>query len=158
MRAMALSEYSTLQKEHDDLLYNLLPSTLIPPSQTQTFGLSALLELKPGVGGSEASLFLQDLLRMYTRWATSSMGWEAKVVAKEEREGGGLKNAILEVVGEGAYEWLRWESGVHRVQRVPTTESGGRVHTSTVQVIVRITLKAFLGCVDGHSKLVLLIY
>ena len=134
MSELARIEYDTLQKRHDDL-YTKLPELLVPPSQTT--GLSALVELKPGVGGSESSLFCQDLLRMYSRWATLR-GWTAKPVALEEREGGGLKHAMLEIAGGGAYEWLRWESGVHRVQRVPATESAGRVHTSTVQVIVSI--------------------
>lgn len=75
--------------------------------------MSALLEIKPGVGGSESSLFLTELLRMYSRFA-SLRDWTAKIVVKEEREGGGMKSAILEIIGEGAYDCLKWESGVHR--------------------------------------------
>ncbi|PAV17674.1 peptide chain release factor 1 [Pyrrhoderma noxium] len=133
IRDLAAEDYQSLLKDYTNTLEDAFPSLLVLPSKTNT--LSALLEIKPGVGGSESSLFLQDLLRMYTRYA-SLRDWPSKIVAKEDRDGGGMKNAILEIVGEGAYDCLRWESGVHRVQRVPATESSGRVHTSTVQVIV----------------------
>ena len=94
------------------------------------------MELKAGVGGDEASLFVSDLLRMYGRVAETNR-WNVEVIAKEETESGrGTKNAVLEVRGEGAYDALRWESGVHRVQRVPETERSGRVHTSTAAVVV----------------------
>ena len=73
---------------------------------------------------------------MYLRFSQSN-SWKATLVAQNENESGGVKDAIVEIKGPGAYDILRWESGVHRVQRVPTTESGGRVHTSTVAVIVR---------------------
>jgi peptide chain release factor 1 len=91
--------------------------------------------LKSGVGGSESSLFLAELLRMYTRLA-DSMKWRTQVVASNESDGGGVKDAILEINGPGSYDMLRWESGVHRVQRIPATEASGRVHTSTVAVLV----------------------
>ncbi|KAI5119542.1 hypothetical protein M0805_008528 [Coniferiporia weirii] len=133
IRALASEEYKMLLVTQDNLIHDTLPRLLVPRSQTSDF--SALLEIKPGVGGSEASLFLADLLRMYTRFA-NVREWSAKMITKEDREAGGLKTAILEVVGEGAFDLLRWESGVHRVQRVPATESSGRVHTSTVQVVV----------------------
>ncbi|EJD08523.1 release factor [Fomitiporia mediterranea MF3/22] len=133
IRELAEEEYEALLKKYNDFLHDKFPALLIPHSQTSD--MSALLEIKPGVGGSESSLFLADLLRMYSRFA-NLRGWSSKIVAQEDREGGGMKNAILEVDGEGAYDCLRWESGVHRVQRVPKTEAAGRVHTSTVQVIV----------------------
>lgn len=95
------------------------------------------MELKSGVGGSEASLFLTNLLRMYQRYA-HTMRWKANVVASNENEGGGTKDAVIEFEGKGAYDALRWESGVHRVQRVPATEASGRVHTSTVAIVVGI--------------------
>ncbi|THH04915.1 hypothetical protein EW145_g5181 [Phellinidium pouzarii] len=133
IRALASEEYETLLKTYNNILGETFPLLLVPSSKTNN--LSALFEIKPGVGGSEASLFLADLLRMYIRFA-HIRGWSSKLLAKEEREGGGMKNAILEIIGEGVYDLLRWESGVHRVQRVPATESGGRVHTSTVQVVV----------------------
>jgi peptide chain release factor 1 len=93
------------------------------------------MELKSGVGGSESSLFLADLLRMYQRLANSRR-WKAQIVTKNDLESGGIKDAVLEIKGEEVYDTLRWESGVHRVQRVPATEASGRVHTSTVAVIV----------------------
>jgi peptide chain release factor 1 len=93
------------------------------------------MELKSGVGGSEASLFLADLLRMYLRLSIGRR-WKATVVAQNDSDGGGIKDAIVEIKGEGAYDALRWESGVHRVQRVPATEASGRVHTSTVAIVV----------------------
>lgn len=98
--------------------------------------MSALVELRSAVGGAESSLFLKELLGVYTRFA-HGRGWEPTLVGSQDLDAGGVKDAILEVGGEGAYDALKWESGVHRVQRVPATESAGRVHTSTVSVVVR---------------------
>ncbi|KAF8066832.1 hypothetical protein FPV67DRAFT_1417323 [Lyophyllum atratum] len=133
MRALAVEEHHSLDQSLTELVETTVPALLIPPSTTTH--LSAMLELKSGVGGSESSLFLANLLRMYLRLANVRR-WQASVVSQNENEGGGIKDAIVEVKGEGAYEALRWESGVHRVQRVPATEASGRVHTSTVAVIV----------------------
>ncbi|GAA5828362.1 hypothetical protein JCM5353_004806 [Sporobolomyces roseus] len=117
-----------------------LLTLLLPPSPTTS--LSALLELKSGVGGSESSLFLGNLLRMYQRLAVRK-GWKSVVIESDRVQAAGsgnggeaYKEAILEVSGEGAFGVLKREAGVHRVQRVPATESQGRVHTSTVSVIV----------------------
>ncbi|KAG6914824.1 hypothetical protein DXG01_015125 [Tephrocybe rancida] len=133
MRALALEEHEALSTTLTSLVETTVPSLLIPPSTTTH--LSAMLELKSGVGGSESSLFLANLLRMYLRLANVKR-WQTTVVSQNENEGGGIKDAIVEVKGEGSFEALRWESGVHRVQRVPATEASGRVHTSTVAVIV----------------------
>ncbi|KAJ3569151.1 hypothetical protein NP233_g5240 [Leucocoprinus birnbaumii] len=133
MRALATEEYASLTEQLNQSVTETFPQLLVPPSETAHLG--ALMELKSGVGGSESSLFLADLLRMYQRLANASR-WKAQVVTQNELEIGGIKDAILEVKGEGAYDTLRWESGVHRVQRVPATESSGRVHTSTVAVVV----------------------
>jgi peptide chain release factor 1 len=133
MRSMASEEYATLQDSLIDLVENTFPTLLIPPSSTSH--LSALLELKSGVGGSESSLFLGDLLRMYQRYAAVK-GWKVEEAGRNANDDGGVKDAIIEVKGPGAYDALRWESGVHRVQRVPATESKGRVHTSAVAVLV----------------------
>jgi len=130
---LAAVETDTLLKDLRSLVAHDLPNALLPPSETEE--LSALVELKAGVGGSESSLFVGDLLRMYGRFARSN-GWEPTVLASSESESGGLKDAILEIKGTGTYDALRWESGVHRVQRVPATESSGRVHTSTVAAVV----------------------
>ncbi|KAG6812287.1 hypothetical protein H0H92_003596 [Tricholoma furcatifolium] len=149
MRTLAIEEHQSLSESLTSL-EETLPSLLIPPSTTSQ--LSAMLELKSGVGGSESSLFLGDLLRMYLR-LVNVKGWQAAVVSQNENEGGGIKDALVEIKGEGAYDGLRWESGVHRVQRVPATEASGRVHTSTVAVIVRILL--FCGRASGYLLLVI---
>ncbi|TBU32154.1 peptide chain release factor 1, partial [Dichomitus squalens] len=133
MRSMAEEEYATLSKTVNEMVQSTFPTLLVPPSQTAN--LSAIIELRAGVGGSESALFVADLVRMYTR-AAQSYGWNVTMLNSNVLESGGMKDAILEVKGEGAYDALRWESGVHRVQRVPATEVNGRVHTSTVGVMV----------------------
>ncbi|KAJ3790940.1 hypothetical protein GGU10DRAFT_281391 [Lentinula aff. detonsa] len=133
MMSLAAEEAVELDQKLSTILKHTFPSLLVPPSTTAN--LSALVELKSGVGGTESSLFLETLLRMYMRFSQSH-SWKASIVANNDNEGGGIKDAIVEIKGLGAYDTLRWESGVHRVQRVPATESGGRVHTSTVAIIV----------------------
>ena len=96
---------------------------------------SVIMELRGGAGGEEAALFAHSLMRMYTMYV-QSRGWELEVLNLNETELGGVKEAILAVNGAGAYNRLKYESGVHRVQRVPETESMGRIHTSTVTVAV----------------------
>ncbi|GJN93104.1 hypothetical protein Rhopal_006149-T1 [Rhodotorula paludigena] len=114
-----------------------LVALLAPAPATSSLG--ALVELKAGVGGSEASLWSADLVKMYQR-LSQRKGWRATLVESVAIEGAGVgeayKEALLEVTGEGAFGYLRREAGVHRVQRVPATESKGRVHSSTVSVIV----------------------
>jgi peptide chain release factor 1 len=95
----------------------------------------AILEIRPGTGGEEAALFAADLLRMYQRFA-EAQGWRFQLVELAETELGGVKEAIAAVQGEGVYARLKYESGVHRVQRVPATEAGGRIHTSAATVAV----------------------
>lgn len=95
----------------------------------------ALIELRPGTGGEEASLFAADLLRMYQRYA-EARGWQVQTISYSETELGGLREAVIRVAGEGVFARLKFESGVHRVQRVPVTESGGRIHTSAATVAV----------------------
>jgi len=133
MHNMAAEEIDILSSTVADMIENVFPKLLIPPSKTANLG--ALMELKSGVGGSESSLFLAELLRMYQRLANNN-SWQASVVSKNDLESGGMKDAIVEFKGDGAYDSLRWESGVHRVQRVPATESSGRTHTSTVALVV----------------------
>jgi peptide chain release factor 1 len=96
---------------------------------------NVIVEIRAGAGGDEAGLFAADLLRMYTRWADDHK-FKTDIMSASETGVGGIKEAILEVRGSGAYSRLKYESGVHRVQRVPTTESQGRVHTSTATVAV----------------------
>ncbi|SIN98186.1 peptide chain release factor 1 [Vannielia litorea] len=95
----------------------------------------AILEIRPGTGGEEAALFAGDLLRMYQRYA-ESQGWGFELLELAETELGGVKEAVAHVKGEGVFARLKFESGVHRVQRVPETESGGRIHTSAATVAV----------------------
>jgi len=133
MRALALEEYTSLTDQLVKSVTETFPRLLVPPSDTAHLG--ALMELKSGVGGSESSLFLAEMLRMYQRLANTTFD-QTHIIAQNDLENGGIKDAILEIKGKGAYDALRWESGVHRVQRIPMTEAGGRVHTSTVAVVV----------------------
>ena len=134
MRSLAAEEHTELVHKLSSIAETTFPALLVPPSNTAH--LSALIELKAGVGGSESALFVGDMMRMYTRVA-QNRSWKTTVVALNQTENGGVKDAILEIKGEKAYDILRWESGVHRVQRVPATEANGRVHTSTIAVLVR---------------------
>jgi peptide chain release factor 1 len=93
------------------------------------------MEIRAGTGGGEASLFAADLFRMYSRYAQSK-GWQVDVIDCNQTELGGFKEIIFEIKGKGAFSRLKYESGVHRVQRVPTTEASGRIHTSTATVAV----------------------
>ena len=95
----------------------------------------AIVEIRGGTGGDEAAIFAADLYRMYTRYA-EKRGWRVEDISQSEGGHGGLKEAIFKVRGEGAFGAMRWESGVHRVQRVPVTESQGRIHTSAATVAV----------------------
>ncbi len=94
-----------------------------------------IIEIRAGTGGQEASLFAADLFRMYSRYA-QRQGWQNEVMSSHESEAGGFKEIVLSVSGTGAARHLKWESGVHRVQRVPTTEASGRIHTSAATVAV----------------------
>lgn len=94
-----------------------------------------MLEIRAGTGGDEASIWAGDLLRMYSRYA-DTQGWKVKLVSESLAEMGGFKEVVLEIQGDQVYSKLKFEAGVHRVQRVPVTEAGGRVHTSTATVAV----------------------
>ena len=96
---------------------------------------SAVLEIRPGTGGEEAALFAADLLRMYQKYA-EARGWSFEMVEEQQTGLGGVREAVINVQGQGVFARLKYESGVHRVQRVPTTESGGRIHTSAATVAV----------------------
>ena len=95
----------------------------------------AMLEIRPGTGGDEAALFAGDLLRMYQRYAEAN-GWKVEIIEEQTTELGGVKEVVAHIKGENVFARLKYESGVHRVQRVPTTESGGRIHTSAATVAV----------------------
>ena len=96
---------------------------------------SAMLEIRPGTGGDEAALFAGDLFRMYQRYAEAN-GWKVEIIEEQTTELGGVKEVVAHIKGENVFARLKYESGVHRVQRVPTTESGGRIHTSAATVAV----------------------
>jgi len=96
---------------------------------------NTILEVRSGTGGNEAALFASNLYRMYLRYSERK-GWKTEVLSMNDNEGGGIKEAVVTLVGEGAYGLLKFESGVHRVQRIPETESSGRVHTSAATVAV----------------------
>jgi len=95
----------------------------------------AIIEIRPGTGGEEAALFASDLLRMYQRYA-EGRGWKFEIIEESQTELGGIKEVIAHVKGENVFARMKFESGVHRVQRVPETESGGRIHTSAATVAV----------------------
>lgn len=98
-------------------------------------GRPAILEIRPGTGGDEAALFAGDLLRMYQRYA-EARGWRVEILDQSDSELGGIKEVTARIEGDGVFARLKYESGVHRVQRVPETESGGRIHTSAATVAV----------------------
>ncbi|SEK45797.1 bacterial peptide chain release factor 1 (bRF-1) [Roseovarius azorensis] len=95
----------------------------------------AILEIRPGTGGEEAALFAADLMRMYQRYA-EGRGWSFDVIEEQESDLGGIRELVAHIKGDGVFARLKFESGVHRVQRVPETESGGRIHTSAATVAV----------------------
>ncbi|KAJ9116608.1 hypothetical protein QFC20_000541 [Naganishia adeliensis] len=138
MRSLASEELSGLEDEMSELLQDRLPGLLLPPSATASLG--AMIELKAGVGGDEAALFVEQVMRMYIRYA-QTRGWRTEILSKTAGSigtgaGTGLKDVTIKVLGDGAFGDFRFERGVHRVQRVPATESAGRVHTSTIAVVV----------------------
>src|SRR3989338_7624284 len=96
---------------------------------------SVIIEMRSGAGGDESGLFVRDLYRMYSKYATS-LGWSQKVLDSNQSDIGGYKEIIFELQGPGAFNQMQYESGVHRVQRIPKTEKQGRVHTSTITIAV----------------------
>jgi peptide chain release factor 1 len=132
VRAMARDEIAALE-EGQAAVEAELRRLLVPRDPNDDR--DVILEIRAGTGGDEASLFAADLYRMYGRYA-ESRGWNVDILSSSESGSGGFKEVIAEVVGEGAYSRLKFESGVHRVQRVPVTEASGRIHTSTATVAV----------------------
>jgi len=132
MKELAKMELPEIE-ERKAALEKILTKLLIPKDPQDDK--NAILEIRAGTGGDEASLFAGDLLGMYLRYC-SKKGWKAAVVSESEGTVGGYKEVILEVTGEDVYGTLKFESGVHRVQRVPNTETQGRVHTSAATVAV----------------------
>jgi peptide chain release factor 1 len=132
MRNMAQEELDGLKLERARL-EEVLKVLLLPKDPNDDK--DVILEIRAGAGGEEAALFAGELLRMYLRYADRK-GWKVEFASTNETGIGGYKEAIVEIHGRGAFSKLKFEGGVHRVQRVPATESGGRIHTSTVTVAV----------------------
>lgn len=131
-RKMVETELSDLRVRRE-AIDEKLPILLLPKDPNDDK--SVIVEIRGGAGGDEAALFSMELFRMYTRYA-EAQGWKVEILSSSVTELGGMKEVAFEVGGYGAYSKLKYESGVHRVQRVPATESGGRIHTSTVTVAV----------------------
>jgi peptide chain release factor 1 len=132
MREMAKEELATAEDKLDELELTL-QKLLLPKDPNDQRNI--YLEIRAGTGGDEAAIFSGDLFRMYSRYAESRR-WKVEVINAQEGEHGGYKEIICRVVGEGAYSRLKFESGAHRVQRVPETESQGRIHTSACTVAI----------------------
>ena len=132
MRVLAEEEFQTL-KEKIPKLSGRLKILLLPKDEADEK--SAILEIRAGTGGDEAALFAANLMRMYQRYADEKK-WRAAVISLSETGIGGVKEVIMEIDGRGAFSRLKYESGVHRVQRVPETEASGRIHTSAATVAV----------------------
>src|SRR3954469_14392535 len=132
MRALAQEELTELQARREALLQDL-KVLLIPKDPNDEK--NVLLEIRAATGGDEAALFAADLFRMYSRYA-ESQGWKLEVMSSSDSPAGGLKEVIASIAGRGVYSRLKYESGGHRVQRVPATEAAGRIHTSMATVAV----------------------
>ncbi len=132
MKAMAREEIAELEAREASLVDEL--KVLLLPRDPADDG-NVIVEIRAGAGGEEAALFANELLQMYLRYA-GRRGYKAEVMSLHDTGIGGVKEAIVEIAGDGAYSRLKFESGTHRVQRVPATESSGRIHTSTATVVV----------------------
>jgi peptide chain release factor 1 len=132
MAALAKQEIESLEMRQEHLL-NELKLSLLPRNENDEKDI--IMEIRAGAGGDEAGLFAADLFRMYVRYAQSK-GWQTDIIDTSESGIGGFKEIVYEIKGKGAFSRLKYERGVHRVQRVPVTESSGRIHTSTATVAV----------------------
>lgn len=132
MREMARDELNQAQEKQEELELSL-QKLLLPKDPNDQRNI--FLEIRAGTGGDEAAIFSGDLFRMYSRYAETRR-WQVEVINAQEGEHGGYKEMICRIVGEGAYSRLKFESGAHRVQRVPETESQGRIHTSACTVAI----------------------
>ncbi|QFT96223.1 Peptide chain release factor 1 [Roseovarius sp. THAF8] len=132
MKELAAEELDALEEQRP-ALEERLQLALLPRDKADAR--PAIIEIRPGTGGEEAALFAGDLLRMYQRYAESRR-WTFDIIEYSETELGGVKEVVANIKGEGVFARMKFESGVHRVQRVPETESGGRIHTSAATVAV----------------------
>eukprot|EP00590_Aulacoseira_subarctica_P005078 CAMPEP_0172433628 /NCGR_PEP_ID=MMETSP1064-20121228/69025_1 /TAXON_ID=202472 /ORGANISM="Aulacoseira subarctica , Strain CCAP 1002/5" /LENGTH=364 /DNA_ID=CAMNT_0013181669 /DNA_START=125 /DNA_END=1216 /DNA_ORIENTATION=- len=133
LKEMAREEMKEIENKLDDLEIDI-KKMLLPKDKNDER--NVLLEIRAGTGGSEASIFCGDLLDVYRKFITTQDGWTCQLVDFSSGDDGGYDKVVLDVKGKSVYSKLKWEAGVHRVQRVPKTESQGRVHTSTATVCV----------------------
>lgn len=133
IKAMAKDELTDLEKQRTQLEEKL--HILMLPKDPRD-DKNVIMEIRGGAGGDEAALFAGDLFRMYMKYIEKQPGWKANIISSNAPELGGFKEVIFSVEGNGVFGKLKYESGVHRVQRVPVTEAGGRIHTSTATVAV----------------------
>ena len=132
LKELAKEELESGEKDFEKIRHDML-LLMIPPDASDSR--NTVFEIRAGTGGEEASLFAADLYRMYTRYAESK-GWKIEVMSTSPSDTGGFKEVIFLISGEDVYKYLKFESGVHRVQRIPITEANGRIHTSAATVAV----------------------
>jgi len=149
LRAMAREEVDRLEADEGRLIEEL--KVLLLPRDPADDG-DVILEVRAGAGGEEAALFAAELLRMYLRYAERHR-FRAEVISLNETGIGGVKEAIVEIAGDGAFSRLKFEGGTHRVQRVPATESSGRIHTSTATVVVLPEVEEQVVVIDEERDL-----
>jgi len=147
MAKEAADEIARLESSISSLLDEIKPA-LIPHDPLDDR--PAIVEIRGGTTGDEAAIFAADLYRMYTRFAEGRR-WRVEIISQSEGTLGGMKEAIFKVKGEGAFGAMRWESGVHRVQRVPVTESQGRIHTSAAGVLVMTEAEPIDVTIDDND-------
>ena len=153
MAELAADDLARLKAQKADVLAEMERIVKIEEKEEE-FPNEIVLEVRAGVGGEEAALFAEELWHMYSAYATQK-GWSTRVIHESKSDLGGYKDAAFEVKGLGVYEQLRFETGVHRVQRIPATEKQGRIHTSTASVAIlpiRKTHKIVLNPVDIHME------
>ncbi|MEX2369173.1 MAG: PCRF domain-containing protein [Candidatus Paceibacterota bacterium] len=134
MAELATEELETLEEQRV-ALEEQLQSMVEGAKEEDKFPNQIVLEIRAGAGGDEAALFAAELAEMYLNYA-SQQGWQAKLINSSKNSLGGVKEADYEIKGRDIYKWLRFETGVHRVQRIPATEKSGRIHTSTASVVI----------------------
>ena len=132
---LVLLAKNELALKTEDLLRKEKRLKVMALPEDQNDNSNVILEIRAGTGGEEASLFARDLMRMYTRYA-NMQNWEVQITSMSFSSTGGIKEAVIRILGNYAYRKLKYESGVHRVQRIPETESSGRIHTSAASVVV----------------------
>ena len=137
MRELAQEELTSLEARRDALLAEM-KTQLVPKDPNDLK--NVVLEIRAGAGGDEAALFAGDLFRMYSRFA-ERQGWRLELMSQSIGDAGGIKDVVAMIEGKRVYSRLKYESGVHRVQRVPATEASGRIHTSTATVAVDVWMR-----------------